>query len=129
MEQHQKGEKFTLVDPASFPEEPVKPNRKQIMLAGLVLGLGLGTALMLARETVDPSIKSAEELTGLTKTLPLGVIGTITTAYDLARQRRLRLVLLAVTCFSLLLGVALFHFLYMDLYVLMSKLQRLANRI
>ena len=28
MEQHQKGEKFTLVDPASFPEEPVKPKKR-----------------------------------------------------------------------------------------------------
>ena len=79
MEQHQKGEKFTLVDPASFPEEPIKPNKKMIVLAGLFLGLGSGLVFMLGRENLDTSIKSAEELAGLTKTMPLGIIANITT--------------------------------------------------
>ena len=47
---------------------------------------------MLGRENLDTSIKSAEELAGLTKTMPLGIIAKITTSYDLARQRRRRLV-------------------------------------
>ena len=59
MEQHQKGEKYTLIDPANLPEEPVKPNKKMILLAGLFLGLGGGVALMLGRENLDTSIKSA----------------------------------------------------------------------
>ena len=61
--------------------------------------------------------------------MPLGIIAKITTTYDLARQRRRRLLLLGATCFSLVLGVVLFHFLYMDLYILVNKLQRLANKI
>ena len=39
-----------------------------IVLAGLFLGLGGGLGLMLGRENLDTSIKSAEELAGLTKT-------------------------------------------------------------
>ncbi|MBM4289851.1 MAG: hypothetical protein FJ135_17210 [Deltaproteobacteria bacterium] len=129
MEQHQKGQRFTLVDPASFPEEPVKPNRKQIMLAGLVLGLGMGMALMLGRESVDTSIKSAAELAGLTKMPPLGIIARIITPLELARKRRIRQLFLAATCLSLVLGVALVHFFYMDLDIVLMKVQRLANRL
>lgn len=129
MEQHQKGQRFSLVDPASFPEEPVKPNRKQIMLAGLVLGLGLGVALMFGRESVDTSIKSAGELAGLTKTPPLGTIPRIATPFDLARRRRFRRLLLMGTGVSLVLAVLLIHFFYMDLYILMARLERLTSRL
>jgi hypothetical protein len=129
MEQHQKGQRFSLVDPASFPEEPVKPNRKQIMLAGLVLGLGLGVALMFGRESVDTSIKSAGELAGLTKTPPLGTIPRIATPFDLARRRRLRRLLLMGTGVSLVLAVLLIHFFYMDLYIALAKLERLTSRL
>lgn len=129
MEQHQKGERFTLVDPPSLPEEPVKPNRKQIMLAGLVLGLGLGAALMFGRETIDTSIKSATELAGLTKAPPLGIITKIITPFDLARRRRRRQLGLAVAGLSLVLGVVLMHFFYMDLDIMLAKFQRFANKL
>jgi succinoglycan biosynthesis transport protein ExoP len=129
MEQHQKGEKFTIIDPASFPEAPVKPNKTLIMLAGVILGLGSGVALMFAREAMDTSIKGVDELYGLTKALPLGVIGTIATAYDLARQRRRRLMLWAATGISIVVVIAVFHFFFMDLYILISKLQRAADRL
>ena len=40
MEEHQKGEKFTLIDPASYPETPVSPKRWLIFLAGIICSLG-----------------------------------------------------------------------------------------
>jgi polysaccharide biosynthesis transport protein len=129
MEQHQKGERYTIIDPANLPETPIKPKKLLIALAGTFLGLGCGLALMLGREGLDTSIKSAEELAGVTKTLPLGVIAKIMTSYDLAQQRRRRWLIWGGTCLSLLAGILLFHFLVMDLYILFSKLERLMNRI
>lgn len=129
MEQHQKGEKFTLVDPASLPQEPIKPKKKMIMLAGLVLGLGAGLALFAGRESLDPSIKSVNELAELTKMAPLGVIARITTPVDLARQRRQRRLVLTGTVLSVLLAITLVHFFYMDLWILASRLQRLIDRL
>jgi succinoglycan biosynthesis transport protein ExoP len=129
MEQHQKGEKYTLIDPANLPETPVKPKKLLIILAGVFLGLGGGLALMLGRENLDTSIKSTTELAVLTKAPPLGIIAKITTSYDLARQHRRRWLILAATCFSLVTAILLFHFLYMDLYVLYSRLERWMTRI
>lgn len=129
MEQHQKGEKFTIIDPASYPEEPIKPKKLLIALAGLFLGLGCGLACMLGRENLDTSIKSVDELAGLTKVPPLAIIGNITTVYDLAQQRRRRYLILTAACLSVLVAILCFHFFYMDLWILMSKLERLANKI
>jgi polysaccharide biosynthesis transport protein len=129
MEEHQKGEKFTMVDPASLPEEPIKPKKKLIALAGLILGLGTGLALFTASESLDTSIKSGDELAALTKMAPLGIIGRINTPFDQIRRRRRRWFALAVTVFSLLTAMALIHFLYLDIYIIMIKIQRLAKKI
>ena len=42
LEKERKGEKFTLIDPAILPEEPVSPNRPAIIFLSLVLALGAG---------------------------------------------------------------------------------------
>ena len=40
LESNQKGSQFVIVDPASYPLIPTKPNRLAIVLAGLALSLG-----------------------------------------------------------------------------------------
>ncbi len=40
LEKDQKGERFTVVEPAKLPDKPAKPNRLAIMLIGIVLGVG-----------------------------------------------------------------------------------------
>lgn len=45
LERRQKGERFTLVDPARTPEAPIKPNRKLLSGLGSLVGLALGLAL------------------------------------------------------------------------------------
>lgn len=112
-----------------FPEEPVQPNRWLIVAIGLLGGLGVGAAAVLGRESLDKSIKDLDELTDVIKTLPLGVIQSITTAYDRAQQRRRRLLVLATTGLSIVVGIIIFHFFYMDLYIFWSKLLRLADRL
>ena len=42
VEKEQKGEKFTLLDPARIPTEPVKPARAVLAMAGAMAGLLLG---------------------------------------------------------------------------------------
>jgi polysaccharide chain length determinant protein (PEP-CTERM system associated) len=42
LEKEQKGERFTIIDPARLPEKPYKPNRMAIMMIGLVLSIATG---------------------------------------------------------------------------------------
>ena len=79
MEEHQKGEKFTLIDPASYPGKPVSPNRLLIRLAGLVLSLGVGVGCVALAEHLDHSVKSSDELVRLTGLPVLGSIIRIRT--------------------------------------------------
>ena len=82
MEEGQKGEKFTLIDPASFPEKPVSPKRWLIFLAGVIMSLGAGFGTVALAEHLDHSVKSSDELARLTG---LPVLGSIIRIRD---QRR-----------------------------------------
>ncbi len=62
LEKRQKGEQFRILDPANLPEKPIKPNRQKIGLAGIVLGLGGGIALVFIREQFDSSLRKPEEV-------------------------------------------------------------------
>jgi capsular exopolysaccharide synthesis family protein len=73
-----------LVDPALIPTTPVRPRVVHDILIGLLVGLVLGVTLAFVQESLDTSIKSAEELERLISTPALAVI-------PLSRSSRLRL--------------------------------------
>ena len=62
LEREQKGERFTLIDPARLPEKPYKPNRRAIILIGLVLGIGAGVGFAALREFSDQAIHNPDGL-------------------------------------------------------------------
>lgn len=63
LEKEQKGERFTIIDPARVPEKPCKPNRMAIVLIGLVLAAGAGLGSGAFREYADKSVRSGRDLT------------------------------------------------------------------
>ena len=50
-----------IVDPATFPEWPIKPNIPQNLLMGLLGGLALGIGLAFFREYLDDTIKDPDQ--------------------------------------------------------------------
>jgi polysaccharide biosynthesis transport protein len=128
MEEHQKGEKFTLIDPASYPEKPVSPNRMLILLGGLLCSLAMGAGSVGLAEHLDHSIHNSDELTRLTRLPILGSIIRIKTREDIVRERRKRKLIWMVSGVSLIMALILFHFLYMDLWILTARLLRLADK-
>ena len=72
MEESQKAEKFTLIDPASYPEKPVSPNRLLIMAGGVLLGLIAGIGSVLISDQLDHSVKDADDIGWITDIPVLG---------------------------------------------------------
>ncbi|MFZ5448950.1 MAG: GumC family protein [Thermodesulfobacteriota bacterium] len=128
MEEHQKAEKFTLIDPASFPETPVSPNRGLIFFAGVVLSFAAGIGSVALAEHMDHSVSTSDALTRLTGLPVLGSIIRIKTREDIIRAHRKRKLIWMVSGVSLIMILVLFHFLYMNIWVLAAKLFRLADR-
>lgn len=71
---------INIVDPAITPEKPVKPKKKQYLLLGLLLAMGLGVGLAFLQEYLDDTIKSADEAKRVLGFPLLAIIPHITTA-------------------------------------------------
>ena len=124
LEKEQKGERFTLIDPARLPEKPFKPNRLAIILIGFVLGIGAGIGTAALMEFSDQSAKTPEALALSTSFPVLGSIPEIVTEKDLNRIKKKRIVTAAVILICIIAGIAVFHFFVMDFNVFWAKLMR-----
>ena len=128
MEESQKAEKFTIIDPASFPEKPVAPKRGLIALAGLILGLGAGLGMVALTENLDRTIKSSDELAWLTGLPVLGQVARIVTPEDVAKKKWRRRLIWSITGASILVAIIAFHFLVMDLWILFARISRFVGK-
>jgi len=62
VERNRSGEQFTILYPASYPNEPTKPVPWRVMLLSIAAGVCLGGALSLGREYLDRSVHDVLEL-------------------------------------------------------------------
>lgn len=65
MAQEQKGERLSVVDPPSAPDQPVSPNRLLLIGGGIGGGIGLGIVLALALEFLFRPIRGVGQIQGL----------------------------------------------------------------
>ena len=103
LEEEKKGEQFTLIQPATFPRKPYKPNRLALILLGIFLGVGAGTGMVALREHFDTSIHTLEMLDEITPAPVLGSIPVIWTSREI-RQRKIIMVFVIIV---IVLGSAL----------------------
>jgi capsular exopolysaccharide synthesis family protein len=66
--------KLTVIKNASLPEGPSSPRPKVNLALGLLVGLALGIAAAVLRETLDTTVKGKDDLQQLTGSTPLGII-------------------------------------------------------
>ncbi|NVM21507.1 MAG: hypothetical protein HWN68_06985 [Desulfobacterales bacterium] len=81
LERTQKGEQFTVLNPANLPQKPVKPDILKILSMGLMLALACGLGLAFLREYTDRTFWSSKELesiVGLPVLVSVPVVNTDT---------------------------------------------------
>ena len=88
MEEDQMGEKFTILDRATLPKTPDKPNRLALVLLGVVLAAGAGLGFGSMAEYLDHSVHRADELAEVAGQPVWAAIPYFETPEDVTRKRR-----------------------------------------
>ena len=86
LEERRKGERFRVLDPANLPDAPSRPNRRLLIVAGIVGSLGLAILLPILFGQLDTSFHMADELAAYS--LPVFAVISQTDTPDVVRRRR-----------------------------------------
>lgn len=124
LEKDQKGERFTLIDPALLPEKPYKPNRLVIFLIGIFFGAVCSAGLTAIMELTDDTIRDGKMLNSLAPYPVLSVIPILYTEKEITRQKGKRATIIALGVITAVVVPVAFHYLVMDVYILWAKLMR-----
>ena len=104
VESRQQGETLEILEQPVMPTEPFSPKREIIILAGLIVGIGIGVGMASAREIKDSSLKNLKDVRAYTRLTVLGSIPLLENDFVVRRRRRLGWLAWAA---ALLLGVLL----------------------
>src|ERR1700722_18095230 len=89
LETERKGERFTLIEPPQPPEKPIKPNRIIILIVGMFMAIGAGIGAVIARDSLDASVRGPSDIRLMLQVPALASIPIIVTAADRVRRRKI----------------------------------------
>lgn len=129
LEEEQKAEKFSILEPPRVPTKPEKPNRVKIIFMGLVLSIFGGLGIGYFVEMMDGGIRGQAVLKNITGFEPLVVIPYIINDEDLLRSRKNKINFAIIGVSVLVFLILTIHFLYMPLDLIMYKVLHKLERI
>jgi succinoglycan biosynthesis transport protein ExoP len=124
LETERKGERFTLIEPPLPPQAPISPNRKLILVMGMLVSVLLGVGVAVVRETLDGTVRGSTDLRRLLEVAPLAEVPVIVTSAERARQRLAQRLAWGGTALTAGLLVAAVHLYVRPLDLLWLAVQR-----
>lgn len=121
IEASSQGQRITVLEAASVPNQPSGPNRKKIAAMGFGLGLGLAGGFFVLMEILNNAVRRPGELRSRFQITPLAVIPYIETRQERRHRRTVTLALIASVMVLIPLGLVALHTQYMPLDVLAQK--------
>jgi uncharacterized protein involved in exopolysaccharide biosynthesis len=110
MERRAQGEQFRILDPASYPEKPYKPNLIQLDVLGLLVGIFTGCGLAMLVEMSDNTLHSERDFTHAISAPVLANLPFVLDPSEKRRALRKKWLIAAGTCASFVAVVALAYF-------------------
>jgi len=116
-----KGERVTVVEQPTLPDEPSKPNRRLIAAAGSAMGVALAISLIVLLEVLNNTIRRPEDLTRAFEISPLAVLPVVRTPSDRMMATAMSASFVAAVVLGVPLVLLLVHTYYLPLDLLASK--------
>jgi uncharacterized protein involved in exopolysaccharide biosynthesis len=105
LENENKGERFSLIEPPFVPGSPYKPNRLGILLLGTVLSLVTGLGFAAAAEYLDQTVRGSRGVSLLIGSPPIAAVPFIKVEGAIPQSRNRVMLIGAVILTVLILGL------------------------
>jgi len=121
LEQENKAERFSMLEPPAFPDKPIKPNRKKVIALGLFGAIAASLGGVFLIESINARVRGADALSAITKVRTMVTIPYIYTQAEIRRKKYfVRYVMVGIIAF-LLISMLIIHILVMPLDLLIVK--------
>ena len=124
LESESKGERFTLIEPATYPEKPISPNRPLIAFFGLILAFVCSIGFAILADIISGSIRGNKSIYGLLGALPLSVIPYEMNLKDRVKTKRIKKRFIILFFTVILFAILFIHFVITPLDILWFRLLR-----
>ena len=124
LESENKGEKFTLIEPAALPEEPVSPNRSAIIFLGFILAIGGGLGFAIVADVISGTVRGARSVQTLLGALPLAVVPYEMSLADKVKTKKIKKRVVVLFVAVILSALVFIHIFVSPLDVLWFRILR-----
>lgn len=122
LELKQQAERFEVIEQASVPDAPDKPNRLKILAFGFGGGAVAGLGLVFVLEFLNRAIRRPSDIISTLEIQPLAVIPYIYTDQELRRRSRVRWAVIVLSIAGVVATLSLIHVYYMPLDLVAQKI-------
>ncbi len=116
-----KGERITVLEPASVPNSPSSPNRPKVIAMGVGVGAALAVGFFLLLELLNTKVRRAADITKALNITPLATVPRFETLKDRRRRRIGQIATLAVVLVAVPAALWAVDTFYMPLDALFEK--------
>ena len=119
-----KGQRIGVLDAATVPDTPSRPNRPRVVMLGMLLGGALGLGLVGVLELLNTAVRRPVDLERHLNIVPIGVIPYIRTPREILRGRLLVALMVLAALIGLPTAAWLVDTYYMPFDLLLAKVGR-----
>lgn len=122
LEQDNKAERFSLVEPPVLPDKPIKPNRLQLMGIAIPAALLIPAIFALLLEMINPKVRGVKAVSAMMGQYALVTIPLIQDHKQLSKRRKTFFILLLMGLVIFSLSLIVLNLFVMPLDLLMAKI-------
>ncbi|MGJ8582981.1 MAG: GumC family protein [Marinosulfonomonas sp.] len=117
-----KGRRIAVIDPATVPSEPARPNRTLIAAGGSLFGAFLGLAVIAALEFLNSSIRRSSDITRKLGITPLATVPYVRTPMEMVIRRAVFVALFAILVIGIPAILFAVHTYYLPLDLIYARI-------
>lgn len=122
IEVRSKGERISVVEPATIPGKPSRPNRVMIAGGGIVAGAFLGAALIVLIEVLNRAVRRPTDLVRTFGIMPIATIPYMRTPSETMMRRTVFVTILLAAVLGIPAMVYAVHVYYAPLDIIVGKI-------